>query len=136
MIKKGYQLRVTSWENDADNYNTVSLDGLSKEDVEFYLNFIKVFRELDLENRCDEPITDEEAASFREKISDLYNGNIPEKFKEWLGSDGYAIVELSSDVLSGSTDFTTRVYDSHEVYFFPEDVNEVTDQFDIISSRY
>lgn len=30
-IKAGYRLTVTSWENDADNYRTVSVDGLSEE---------------------------------------------------------------------------------------------------------
>lgn len=28
MIKAGYQVQVTSWENDGDNYNTISIDGL------------------------------------------------------------------------------------------------------------
>lgn len=136
MIKKGYQLRVTSWENDADNYNTVSLDGLSKEDVEFYINFIKVFRELDLENRYDETVTDEEAHEFREKISDIYKGTIPDKFEEWFDGDGHSIVDLSGNILSNNSEFTTRVYDFHEIYFFPDDVNDVTGDFDTISSRH
>lgn len=136
MIKKGYQLQVTSWENDADNYNTVSLDGLTKEDVEFYINFIKVFRELNLENRYNDPVTDEEANLFKEKISNIYNGIIPEKFKEWFDGYGETIVDVSSDILSYGEEFTTRVYDSHNIYFFPEDVNDVTDHFDIIPSRY
>lgn len=34
-IPVGYQLHVTSWENDGDNYKTEIISGLSKEDTEF-----------------------------------------------------------------------------------------------------
>ena len=43
IIPSGYQLHITSWENDADNYKTKILSGLTKEDVQFYLHFLNHF---------------------------------------------------------------------------------------------
>jgi hypothetical protein len=44
MIQAGYQLHVTTWENDADHYQTNSIGGLSKEDVEFYVHILRHFK--------------------------------------------------------------------------------------------
>ena len=43
IIPPGYQLHITSWENDADNYKTEILSGLTKEDVRFYIHFLSHF---------------------------------------------------------------------------------------------
>jgi hypothetical protein len=43
IIPPGYQLHITSWENDADNYKTEILSGLTKEDVQFYIHFLSHF---------------------------------------------------------------------------------------------
>lgn len=42
-IPSGYQLHITSWENDGDNYKTKIISGLTKEDVQFYLHFLNHF---------------------------------------------------------------------------------------------
>lgn len=42
-VQPGYRLSLTSWENDADDFRTVVLSGLTKEDVEFYLNLAHIF---------------------------------------------------------------------------------------------
>ena len=42
-ISAGYRLIVTSWENDADNYKTKSMDGLSEEATYFLGALIKLF---------------------------------------------------------------------------------------------
>lgn len=42
-MKEGYLLHVITWENDGDHYQTCSLDGLSKEDVEFYVAILSRF---------------------------------------------------------------------------------------------
>ena len=44
IIPPGYQLHITSWENDADNYNTKIFSGLTKEDVRFYIHFLNHFK--------------------------------------------------------------------------------------------
>jgi hypothetical protein len=44
IIPSGYQLNIISWENDADNYRTNIIYGLTKEDVQFYLHFLNHFK--------------------------------------------------------------------------------------------
>lgn len=41
-IKAGYRITVTSWENDADNYNTKSCDGLSEDQARFHVDLLKL----------------------------------------------------------------------------------------------
>lgn len=43
-IPSGFRLSVTSWENDADDYQTVVLSGLTEADVHFYLDLARAFR--------------------------------------------------------------------------------------------
>lgn len=42
-IPAGYQLHVTTWENDADAYNTEIFSGLTETDVKFLLSIAKKF---------------------------------------------------------------------------------------------
>ena len=42
-IPPGHQLHVTTWENDADDYHTKILSGLTEEDVKFYISLGKEF---------------------------------------------------------------------------------------------
>lgn len=126
-LKKGYLLSVTSWENDGDNYNTVILDGLEKEDVDFYLNFIIIFIKLNLENRCDEGITDEEVEQFKNEINKVYGNDIPEKYKD-CAVDCYSILSTISDVFSNS-EFCTRKYSSHSIYYIPEEIKDISKDF-------
>lgn len=42
-IPAGYQLHISSWENDADDYRTEVLSGLTREDVAFLVSIIKQF---------------------------------------------------------------------------------------------
>lgn len=43
IIKKGYRITVTSWENDADNYNTKTMDGFTKEEAHLFIDIFKLF---------------------------------------------------------------------------------------------
>ena len=43
-IPASYQLHVHSWEDDTDHHDTEILHGLTKEDVEFYLELLENFR--------------------------------------------------------------------------------------------
>lgn len=133
MIKKGYQLQITSSENDGDNYNTITLDGLEKDDVEFYINFLKVVRYMEFENRYESDITDTEAEKFKDELLEIYDGNIPEKFNECYSDNIY---EISQKLLGYSECYTTRVYESHQVYYFPEDIADITNEFDSIKKRW
>lgn len=42
IIKAGYRITVTSWENDADNYSTITRDGLTKAEVRFHVDLLKL----------------------------------------------------------------------------------------------
>jgi len=43
-LKKGYWAKVTTWENDADNYQTNELIGLSEESVKFLMKLCERHR--------------------------------------------------------------------------------------------
>lgn len=42
-IPTGYGVEITTWENDGDNYKTVSVYGLDKNEVSFIVEFCKHF---------------------------------------------------------------------------------------------
>lgn len=43
MIKKGYQLHITTWENDADHYKTKVISGLDVYDCKFIIELCSLF---------------------------------------------------------------------------------------------
>jgi hypothetical protein len=43
-VPAGYILKITTWENDGDNYKTSEITGLSKEDVPLYLHLVSLFK--------------------------------------------------------------------------------------------
>lgn len=43
-VPAGLRLSITSWENDGDDYRTVVVNGLTEEDVRFYLELAADFR--------------------------------------------------------------------------------------------
>ena len=42
IIKAGYRITVTSWENDADYYNTNTVDGLDEQETKFHVDLLKL----------------------------------------------------------------------------------------------
>ena len=43
-IKPGYMLQITSWENDADAYRTITKYGLSVTVAKFFIEFAELFK--------------------------------------------------------------------------------------------
>lgn len=43
VIKKGYMIEVTTWENDGDNYKTSSVDGLSQQELRVLYDYCNRF---------------------------------------------------------------------------------------------
>jgi hypothetical protein len=43
LAKGGYELRIETWENDADNYKTQVLTNLTEEDLDFYIELAHLF---------------------------------------------------------------------------------------------
>ncbi|AXH72397.1 MAG: hypothetical protein [Caudoviricetes sp.] len=127
-IKKGYQLSIVSYENDGDGMSTINLYGLTKDDVTFYLNFLKVFSLLGLENRYDEPFTEKEIQKFTEKLMIIYENSIPEKYNVCYGHHDN-VVETSKELLGYSDEFYSRYLGSYNVYYIPEEIINVTNEF-------
>lgn len=51
-LPSGYQLHITTWENDADNYQIKIMSGLTKEDVDFYLDMARKFKSRNQDKSC------------------------------------------------------------------------------------
>lgn len=146
-IKAGYRLTVTTWENDADNYNTEIVEGLSKELCKLYVAICKAFEHSsDYDNRiCNmyEP-DEEEIARFNTamlKIGREFESVIRmELFDgEQLPADGsisdedlLGVLEedLSNLGIHGG-DFFTRVVSAWSVEHVPADIvlTDVTEEF-------
>jgi hypothetical protein len=146
MIPKGLQLQVTSCENDADNYKTKILSGLSEDEVRFYVELAKLFRSRN--GRHDDTCYGNTTYDHRYKInwSDLIAKvkAIAEKHRtgfvliigdqfdfDETSTDEWQdfIHELACKLLGSSEDFMFRVFETFKVYHFPEDVTEVTENF-------
>ena len=129
-IPAGYQLHITSWENDADNYKTTIHSGLLSEDVEYLLALLKNFGrkgkygndnidadallEIFEKTMKKHPNTSDECEQFCPLEAD----HAHDIMNELLGSpsDGY------------DSDFI-RHFDSFEVFYVPHEIIDVSDQF-------
>lgn len=135
IIPSGYRITVTSWENDADNYNTKVLEGLDLTSATFYAELCKLMQR---DNSA--------KANWNNRISNLYEPNEAEiervqaaiipllrkydkvESEEHLGD--HAIEYLYELGLSGG-EFFTRVCDEWKMEFIPDVIvlNDVTDNF-------
>lgn len=129
VIKAGYRLTVTSWENDADNYNTVVVDGLTKDQVELAVDFIKLVAKSSCNHKgyygnMYDP-DDGEIAQFDAAITEvLKKHNIEEEYPLDYARELYWDYGLASE-------FYTRVAEKVVVEFVPQDIeiSEVTTEF-------
>jgi len=144
-IPAGYRISVTSWENDADNYRTECLEGLSKEVVSFYVDFSKLFTSKN--NRSDkgfgnlyEPNDSERQALTNAftKVVEKHKDTFLALCKDWNydetpTDEEYQDIcyELHHELFGGSEYFYTRVLDSYKVEYTPTEVRleDVTYQF-------
>lgn len=124
LYPRGYMLRVTTWENDADNYQTEELSGLNEEEVNFIIKFTDLFRTSgwqgglgNLGNLCwgEEETLKSGIDAFIEE-----NG--------WSCSKDYDGV-LSDLGIAGYEHFISRVVESVKVYYIPERVRA----FEVVS---
>ncbi len=128
-IKAGYRLSVTSWENDADNYQTKIKEGLSEDQTRLYLDLCKLHTSRN--DRKDpgfgnlfEP-DDEIIALYEEAVAKILSNH---------GSsiDHGDVDDLLGDLgLVGSSEFYTRVLDNFEVDFIEKtiQIEDVTKKF-------
>jgi hypothetical protein len=137
MLMRGYHITVTSWENDADNYNTKTIVIQDREEVDILVALFELLGSQS-RNSCDfgnmyEP-SDEDRQKFAEAVAAL-PGMIAylEQNFEWLkeamedpecGADYMdAVMDILYDVgLSGSEYYYTRVCEKITVFYVEHDV--------------
>lgn len=119
MIKAGYQLQITSSENDGDFYNTKSIDGLTKQQVNdwlYFLDLIKPFGNRDLrEDMLFEKLIRKDSSLI--KPINEYNQ--------------FNIVDIITDLIDDSVGFSEeggfcRVLETVKIYYFATPVYEVS----------
>lgn len=132
-IEKGYQLHVKSWENDGDHRKTHIINGLSKEDVSFLIDLFSYFKKSKFGN----------SATVKGDVLNAYldvkakHPKVSLKFKEswYLEDDGDDIEDFVKEMLQYNgigysyESRCWRVFDGYEVFFFPEEIHNVTSKF-------
>lgn len=139
-IPAGYQLHVTTWENDGDHYNTEIISGLTEADVRFLLDVAKQFgsRNSTTPGLGNGSVKGEQlVALLREKLAD--HPEISDDIKQvWSeGSDEDIAYDILTDLLLGTPQeegyfdelYFCRVFDDFKVYYFPETIKDVTQSF-------
>ena len=125
VVKKGYTLVVTSWENDGDNYKTLSL---TIEDKEQATKTAKLIRELfcsaqngetGIGNLCEDEldIAEEIILDYLEEndvFEDQENMTDKQKIK--------AVMNINYSVLGGCEWYVSRVFESMEIYYSPDPI--------------
>lgn len=146
-IKKGYRVTVTTWENDGDNYNTVTKEGI--EDIVQLIIELQMLKLIDRNNmeyrdfanqyEVDEGTQDAMGAALHKLVRE---GNWQKAFKDkWdLEVDGMSnedmyqvLVDTYYDygAAGGGDSFAIRVVESIIVEIVPEDIllEDVTADF-------
>jgi len=131
-IKPGYLLKVTTWENDGDNYNTVDIDGLTEEQVRFYIHVCKKFS-IDVDASFgNEDVEIETLHNGMIEHIAAYKGVVPTKWKFENDDDvdNYFFCDLLGDIGISSTEYGFwRVFESADVFLVPTAIQNVTSQF-------
>lgn len=137
VINKGYTLTVTSWENDGDNYNTISKTVDSKEEAHALYKLMKLCVSKDNRPKGITTLGNTEESGFNENQLDLlydFFKNNPILLKEKLedknsmDEDDFKdyITDLfyqSEDGLLGSSEwYACRVMESCVVTYSSEDI--------------
>jgi hypothetical protein len=139
IIPAGYRITCTSWENDGDNYNTKTVEGLTREHVHLYTDLLKLLsrRHKDGDHgNLYEPGEDEcqALADDVKAVLAKHEGNdaIPDDIDL---SDVDSVVEYFCDVVgdfTGSSEhYLTRVVESVQVHLIPHPIEMalVTEEF-------
>ena len=125
-IPPGYMLTVTTWENDADNYKSITLYGLKKGDVKFYLSFLEAFRSMGNEDISREAESSALTLAFKE--------NPPESLDLLMDVQGMLKCEDCSDFVYDLIGIWNegemyRVFERAKVHYVPDICLDVTKGF-------
>ena len=133
----GYSLTIESWENDADNCKDVTIDGLKKGDVLFYLHLLKHFRSSsngeqyygngEVSPETETRLIEETYAQYPPE-SDELNQEVQEILTDYR-DDPQFVNELLGGPWWVDCYPWTRVFDSYTVHYIPLECEDVTEQF-------
>lgn len=97
-IPAGYEVRVTSWENDGDNYNTKSAVGCSREKALVLVKLLKAYEDL----------IEEETLNF-DKILQLQFNN------EFTADNGLEAYFMNPEDIAAQEDPNAEIYFDYPV---------------------
>ena len=133
LYRAGYLIRVTSWENDGDNYNTKEIQVDTEQEARDLVDFCNLFGsksfydEDDIGNLCDGEY--EPARPVFRKFYFNHPGFVNLTLTDYKNAEQEtdaicdAMMEVAYDLgLSGGEYFYTRVCESVVVYHIPADV--------------
>jgi hypothetical protein len=140
LIPAGYRLSVTSWENDADNYQTEVLEGLTREAVIAYTELLKLIKKTDGGGLSNNSYMSTEKFEFIETFRPLMREHtelalfILEQVEEDVDDEEFAdkLISFINDKLLGySESYIMRVFESFKVEYIPHDIQleDVTKEF-------
>ena len=138
IIPAGYRVTIVSWENDADNYSTVVLDGLEREYVNFLVKFANLFKSGKFGNMY-EP-HDSEISNLAKAcvplIKDSYLAIQARYSPDWSvdfddKSEVTDVISEEMGTIHGCSEFYSRVTESVTVEYIPEEIRilDVTAEF-------
>jgi hypothetical protein len=137
-IPAGFQIHVTSWENDGDNYKTVVTSGLSKEEVCFYMCILKNFTntvnygndyvERSIINNIILRAI-ESTPSLDSKTVEEWTNAVNDKKEYSYDLENLIRKRLLSSPYEGYGRDFYRAVDNIRVYYVPNDIVEVTKDF-------
>lgn len=126
-IRAGYRITVTSWENDADSYNTSTVDGLTKEEAAFHVDLLKLISSRSEFSNMYDP-TESEIKKFEAAVAKVMKAhNQPEE--EYPA-------DFATDIIceyTGYSEFYTRVAETINVEYVPQEIviDDVSAEFGI-----
>lgn len=151
-IPKGFQLQIDTWENDLDCRKTQTFSGLTVADVRFFMSIVTQFKSRNTGLHCerrpathygngrmtgDELIEMFEAAlqlnpGVSEEIRKTVEDCIDDSEDDDIRSD--RCHDYLTDMLGYTEDYQDelnfcRVFDKARVYYFAEEVKDLTEQF-------
>lgn len=135
-IRPGYLLKINTWENDWDNHNSVDIDGLSENDVRFFIHVAKAFESHAVDSLGNEDLHGDEFNKRLYTHIEKFDGTIPSNWDletaiandpddaEYFYYDNLG----SIGIISNEHGFW-RVFESAQVFHIPETIKDVTAKF-------
>ena len=144
IIKKGYRITVNSWENDSDNWQIITQDGYTKNQMQFIVDMLKLLEDDEVSN-CYDP-SEDQLNEIGEKVRDeimvsIGTGTDVNEAMIDLGvildleddnrEVAYAYSYMMQPFIGSSEDWFLRTMDSYTIEYVPEDIEfqDVTNEF-------